>query len=435
MEQAPDGTKLLQPNGKQPVDARALSWRGLAIIGAVYAVVVSCYVVWRAERSTDFRDFWKTAQFFRQTGVISSELGVHNYLPIFTLLMTPWSLLPLTVAIVLFTLLSLGLFAATVVMAERLLCGELPKKPRPATLVAISLILPYLHSCVTLGQLGLVLLFLMVAALAALQRRKDVLAGGLLGLAMLLKILPGALLVFCLLRGRFQAALSGFVLAAFVGLALPAAVLGIDRTITLHREYFQRAVEEGGAAATLLHGKPIKAKYNNNAAALVLRRWLSPVDSNPGDDPPIFVNVANFPRPVIATIYGMLFVLVLGTSVWFSTPRLRAWVRAGPADDTVLFGAWCGLMLLLSPLVWTHYLVMMYWPVALLVDRLERTRGRQLRLAGAALVVWISAAILLAWPAARAAGAQIISVAVVWGTVLMLAGRAPEHEIGEGSKS
>lgn len=423
MERAPDGTNPVPLENEQPDDARALTWRGLALVGAIYAVVVSCYVVWRAERSTDFRDFWETAVYFRQSGEISSELGVHNYLPIFTLLMTPWSFLPLSVAIVLFTLLSLGLFAATVVMVEKLLCGALAKKPRPATLIAISLILPYLYSCVTLGQLGLVLLFLLVAALRALQKRRDVLAGGLLGFALLLKVLPGALLIFCLLRGRFQAALSGFVLAAFVGLAMPMAMLGVDRTVKLHREFFQRVVEDGGVAATLLKEKPIKAKYNNNAVPLVLRRLLSPVDGNPGNDPPIFANVLNLPRPAIATIYGLLIATALGASVWFSTPRLRAMIGAGAGDDAVLFGAWCGLMLLLSPLVWTHYLVMMYWPVAYLVDRLERGKGWRQRLCVAALLVWVVGAILLVWPSARAAGAQIISVAALWVATLALAGR------------
>jgi len=74
-------------------------------------------------------------------------------------------------------------------------------------------------------------------------------------------------------------------------------------------------------------------------------------------------------------------------------------------------------MLLASPLVWTHYLPLLYWPLALLADRLVRSRRadrRARRICVVALALWLISATLLVWPAARAAGAQIGSVAVLW---------------------
>ena len=88
-------------------------WHVLLAAWGVYTAVILVVVANRAESSSDFRDFWENAVHFRQTGQIAADLGVHNYLPFFTIFMLPWSLLPLRAAIVLFTLLSLGLFAIT----------------------------------------------------------------------------------------------------------------------------------------------------------------------------------------------------------------------------------------------------------------------------------------------------------------------------------
>ena len=98
---------------------RPSPWRGwlpLIIAGIVYTAILSVVVALRAETSTDFRDFWRTAEHFRQTRQISSELGVHNYLPFFVIFMAPWTYLPLKLAIVLFTVLSMGLLALAVVL-------------------------------------------------------------------------------------------------------------------------------------------------------------------------------------------------------------------------------------------------------------------------------------------------------------------------------
>ena len=87
------------------------------------------------------------------------------------------------------------------------------------------------------------------------------------------------------------------------------------------------------------------------------------------------------------------------------------------------FGVWCCLMLIASPLLWTHYLPLAYWPLAVVADRAERSahdEKRPSRRCVFALLLWLICVLLLAWPAARAAGAQLVCVAVLWVVVLTL---------------
>ena len=65
-------------------------WHALFGVAILLAIVMLVMVAVRAESSTDFRDFWENALRFRETGEIAHDEGVHNYLPFFTIFMTPW---------------------------------------------------------------------------------------------------------------------------------------------------------------------------------------------------------------------------------------------------------------------------------------------------------------------------------------------------------
>ena len=56
-------------------------------------------------------------------------------------------------------------------------------------------------------------------------------------------------------------------------------------------------------------------------------------------------------------------------------------------------------MLLASPLVWTHYLPLAYWPLAFLADRAERTyrvRHKAPLVSATPLALWLIGTLLLA---------------------------------------
>src|ERR1051326_1041517 len=143
---------------------RRWGWLPLFLFGLIYTIVIAVIVAIRAESSSDFRDYWRTAEWFRTTGEITSSAGVHNYLPFFPIFMAPWSLLDLHVAIVLFTLLSIVLIVLTILMTQRLLGGEIGAAPLPATLLLLALLVPYLTDSLVVGTVMPLVMFLLVAS-------------------------------------------------------------------------------------------------------------------------------------------------------------------------------------------------------------------------------------------------------------------------------
>lgn len=398
-------------------------WRALAWACAAYAVLAAAIAAERAPTTSDFRDYWENAVHFLQTGEISAELGVHNYLPAFTILMAPWGLLPLRLAVFLFVLLSVALFGWTVVLAERALQPGRTARPRAATLLAAGLLIPYVTSCVVLGQVGLAVGLLVMLGWRLARRGRACAAGAALGLAALLKVVPAAALAFFMLRGARRLVLAAATVALGLGLGLPLLVLGETETISQHVQFFERAVLGQSAVRTLLDEQPDKALYSNNSLPIVLRRLLSPVSGGKDADGAGWcVNVADLPRGEILAVYAVFMAVVLLATIGV-TVRARGF--GGDGDDGC-FAAWLCVALLASPLLWTHYLVWMYWPLrwlagnALNAGGLWASRGP----ARLALLIWLAGCIALAFPAARAAGAQLFSVFAVWlGVATVLAAR------------
>ncbi len=396
-------------------------WRPLVAAWLIVTLALCVYTPIRAENGTDFRDFWRTAKHFRETGELSSELGVHNYLPAFTIFMQAWSFLPLPAAIVVWTIASSLAWGMAVLLTEIVLNDGLAPRPRPPTYLALLLMLPYAIDCGVLGQLALFLTFLVVLAWFLAIRGEEWFAAIALALAAVVKLMPVALLPFFLIRGRWRMTAATVGFAVLLGWGAPLAVIGHSRTVAEHAAYRARAVEGHSAHATIYAEKPIKSKYSNNALPIVLRRWLTPVDYDPQPEkPPTRMNVANLPRGAVWWIYAVTMALLVTISI---AAVVRSPARWPPQSLEQLrslhaqFGAWCCMMLLATPLLWTHYLPLVYWPLAFLADRAGKQRaalGRPDRFTEAMLWVWLIAIVALAWPLARAAGAQWLAVLAMW---------------------
>lgn len=413
-------------------------WTTLLIAAVIYTVVMAGYTAWRAERSTDFRDFWRTAQHFRDTGEITSEQGVHNYLPFFVIFMVPWTLLPLKVAMAAFTLFSMALLAGTVWMIELLFRRGVGTNPSLATLITIGLMLPFIHSSTTVGAVNVLVLFLVVASWFLFERGREWEAGLPLGLAVLIKLLPAVLIVYFLLKLRWRVGLSAIILAIGLGVAAPLSTTGFRRTVEYHHAFYRGAVQEHSARATITSEKPIKAKYSNQSLPIVLRRILSPIDANAGAlGDRFFVNVANLSGRTIWVIYLVIMLSVLMIAAMALGRASPVWPPKSQSDVDAMraqFGLWCCLMLIASPLVWTHYFVLAFWPLAVAAHRSEsvqRATGGVCRVSIGVLLIWLIADILIAWPAARAAGVHMLAVLTLFGTMFWYVTERRSHNDGQ----
>jgi hypothetical protein len=126
------------------------------------------------------------------------------------------------------------------------------------------------------NQLTIILLFLCVAGLTLIHVKRNWSGGFLLGVATCLKVTPGILLVFMLLKRRWSAA-AGMILAVVMLDIVPSAALfGVDGAIREHKAWVQR-VEwysnrrfiEDPWLRVMQHGHE-----HNTSLSVMLTRWL-----------------------------------------------------------------------------------------------------------------------------------------------------------------
>lgn len=210
------------------------------------------------------------------------------------------------------------------------------------------------------GQWNLILLLLMTGCWAADRAGRDVLGGSLLGAAMALKLFPGFLLLYFVVRRQWRsvaAALGVFVLLNAAALTL----FGADS----FRTYFFEIVPQVGQ---------FRDTWPN---ASLMGFWSKLFDgSRSGHVVPLWNNVLLMQAAYL--ISSGLLVLAAGWRVWQAKSR-------GQRD--VAFGLCIIAMLLVSPVTWNHYFVMLILPLAVLWQTAERSVWQRSFVAAAVLML------------------------------------------------
>jgi hypothetical protein len=217
-------------------------------------------------------------------------------------------------------------------------------------LVALgTLIIPPTRLGLQLGQIGILLAFLLVVSLALARRRAGV-AGALLALASLIKLYPAFLGIYYALR-RPRRVLWWCIVAGVLIVGLSVVAYGITPYIS----YMQRL--RAGSYY------PYAAEFNTSLYGFWSRLF---VPNHFG------IQVANL--PLLATILTALSGL--------GVLSLCFWVGAGAADDLAAqlqHGVWlCGMMLL-SPLNGVYNLVLLLFPLLVILRYLEQYPDRGVR--------------------------------------------------------
>jgi hypothetical protein len=220
--------------------------------------------------------------------------------------------------------------------------------------IAILLLSDPFRQQVLQGQLNLFLALLLTAAWWAERRGSAARAGVWLGAATALKLFPGFLVAYAAWRGRWRTALAGagtFLLLT----ALTAGVLGTD----CYRDYVRDVL-------------PTLGHYRNNGNNISLiglwgklfnpnNPWAGENDVTPED----VRKLSNWDRllplyrdAALARAGGVASAAVIAlTLAWV----LRPWRR--PPDPDSAFALTMTAMLLVSPITWPHYALLLFVPL------------------------------------------------------------------------
>ncbi len=274
-----------------------------------------------------------------------SPLPYNAHPPASVLLALPFARFDPAAAWVLWSVLSCAALVLSLALISRRLSGRFVTWTLLPVLVLIATSHPF-NETVWHGQLNCFILLALTAAWIGLTTLRDRAAGTLIGLATSIKLFPALLFVPVLLCKRFRAAAAGGVCIAAVLLA-SLGVLGADD----HRRY----ASEIAPSIQADHG----LAWGNQSLPGLWRKLFNPAQSK---FIPLYPSRA---IELVCTALSGAAVLLLIALAALSGPARQ---RLPEAYLVAVAGS-----VLLSPVTWNHYFILLLLPAAWALARL---RGR-----------------------------------------------------------
>lgn len=269
---------------------------------------------------------------------------------------------------------------------------EDPARPFPlwAKGLTILLALRPIMSDLQHGNVNLFILFLVVAALAAYHRQRDVLAGIVLGLAIACKVTPALFLPYFVWKRSWKAlagCAAGLLLFLWPGF-VPALLMGWDRNEQHLVSWYYDMVYP-----FVIEGKVTSEHHNQSLPGLVARLAThSPSFSTYINDeytPTHYDNLLDLSaaqaRWLVKGCMGLFALLIVWVCRTPTTPR-TGW-RLSAEFSIILLG-----MLLFSERTWKHHCVTLVLPFAVLCYHLatvEMSKGMRIYLIGSLAVTML----------------------------------------------
>lgn len=276
--------------------------------------------------------------------------GIDWYLPFVPRLMAGLAWLPPTPAGLIWLALNLTALAGTLRLVGRRLTG-LPPVDWPVTqLVPFFMLFLFWWWEYRLNQIDVLTLLLMTGSFACWRWGRPWTGGFWLGLAMLIKLTPGLLVVWFLLKRQFRVVAAALVTVALAGPLADVVVFGPRSAWDAYRGWAERALVCGSQRGLILAQREMD--WRNQALGAVASRWLHATnyathyDNDPrlSRDPRVrTLNVADL-RP--ATVAGLV------TAVQMASLAALLWLLRRPA---------CGLTEWQLRLEWALCLLAMLW--------------------------------------------------------------------------
>ncbi|MFC1480402.1 glycosyltransferase family 87 protein [Candidatus Omnitrophota bacterium] len=319
-------------------------------------------------RRTDLTVFLRAAEAI-QSGehiyfVANARGWYYVYLPLFAILLTPFTKLPLLVDTFLWYMLSVAALCGTVFLSARL-AKDRSVGMRAAVMAALFCV-PSLLESMTRGQLGVISVFLAIAILYLYVGRRIVWAGLLFAFAVVLKVSPLAPLVVLFLVKREWKMCAVILLGFFFFVwALPSFVLGTDQNwffLTEWNRILSHAASDAGHESHIWGQLVTPFDQDNQSLYAVATRWVWPSEE-------VLISHGNFWVRWASRTFGAVALFMLA----FVSRRKRA--QTSQKQLMLEYSLFPMLMLLVSPVSEIHHytiLFVMFLPTFLYLDELPK---------------------------------------------------------------
>jgi len=409
------------PSASRALSQPRLNWFVVGLLVCFVGLSVQYTFKALANRSAIERWFHQLVDFGEGVDV----WALHNYPnpPIMALLLEPLGKLPSIAGALLWFYLKIGMAALAILWTFRLI--EVPERPFPAwgKALAVLLSLRPIMGDLTHGNINLFILFLVVGALYAFHRRRDLFAGMSLALGIACKVTPALFIPYFAWKRGYSTLLgcaAGLVLFFWL---VPGLFLGMRENAQYLESWVERMI------LPFVVGGEVTTEYENQSLPAVVHRLLT-------DSPSFTCYVDNVKTPLE---YHNVLSLSKATARWLLKGfmglfvLLVVWVCRTPAATrggwrlTAEFSLIVLGMLLFSERTWKHHCVTLLLPFSVLAYYLSACRpGPAMRtylIATLGLVVLLMTATgsLPVGPLERASRLAQVYGAYVWAYLLLLA--------------
>jgi hypothetical protein len=279
-----------------------------------------------------------------------------------------WSAMPPVLA----CFASCAVYGLLFFLAVRLLPWEAmrihPRQAWHAWLFLALVVGGYITYDITTGQVSGIPIFALVVGYVCWRRGWIWRGAAALAVGIVFKLLPGAAVVFFLVKRQWKMVLATGLLTLAFGVLPGLVMFGPAKLVDGWKAYYANVawpkshpVEYQGR---IRWTKP--ASFLNPSLSVTLLRWLS---EYPRDYHTPFLPVAHFPQRAVYRGYQLL-VLVMGVvSFWMCRRRVDAEPPEALATQYGLVLVW---MVLTSPHLAVYYMAWALWPVAVLMGYVAR---------------------------------------------------------------
>lgn len=321
---------------------RGDNWRRLllAVLGVAAVVHLGIMIHFALGRSgPDFwilfrgaRDWFRGGSMYDLVAVRENHFGhVFKVPPFYGMLFVPFAQQDGLMILLWHRLLNIALALGTAALLFRAYGVRL------ASAVGVGLLLLFnmrpLTDTIAFGQIDIMLLFLLVIAVIALQQGKQFWTGCAVALGTLFKLYPALLLVFFVVKRQWRA-LAGFGVALLVLNGLAIAVIGWQ----MHQVYLFEVVPRIGGGTSWVENQTLNGFLSRATGGII--------------------DAAKFDHPLVSlATYGGFFLALGGAALLALRP-------AEPRSPQALlqFGLFPLLMVLMVPAAWMHYQTIVILP-------------------------------------------------------------------------
>ncbi len=393
------------------------------IIGIIVAVLIGSFssnLFRSTHNQSDFSAIRRASEHVLSSGRLSDSESLGYYPPSARIFLLPFAFLPLPAAMSIWWLISVFFYCACFYMVFKYILPDNISNKFEIFAITFLLLTPWLVSDLNAGNLSSFILFVVVGSYALHLRGYPIFSGLLLGLGIVVKLIPIFLLIWYIVRRKWQAALASGVSVVLLSIIPGLLVFGYRDFSQSWRVWLDSAVKIRTAEYTILDSS--RAPYSNQSWTNNFIRILHHVSSG-RHDKPFYVNFVNLPRRTILKLW-YLFAAISG-AIWI----YMIYPRKDDSEtvEKFAFALVCPIMIWFSPHVFSYYLTMLLPAIAVFVWGLSSVDGV---MAGIKTRLFILLAILVAGcfsPASlylRAFGAYqfvvLITMVAVFGVISQL---------------